>query len=145
MVDPLILGFPVSVLAQRSDGLREGGLTNIGAQRLTRASSPTSVSIHSCSSKSSCHRFTSCSVFRFEVGDPFPWIEVWTQRYLCPPWGWSHHPVHVSQFRAVDSSQAHHVDSIFVTSRLTAEQYEAIFLLSREVQTLRGKLALRFY
>ena len=36
------------------------------------------------------------------------------------------------------------VDSIFVTSRLTAEQYEEIFLLSREVQTLLGKLALEF-
>ena len=36
------------------------------------------------------------------------------------------------------------VDSIFVTSRLTAEQYEEIFLLSHEVQTLHGKLALDF-
>ena len=36
------------------------------------------------------------------------------------------------------------VDSIVVTSRLTAEQYEEIFLLSREVQTLHGKLALDF-
>ena len=36
------------------------------------------------------------------------------------------------------------VDSIFVTSRLTAEQYEEIFLLSRDVQTLCGKLALEF-
>ena len=36
------------------------------------------------------------------------------------------------------------VDSIFVTSRLTAEQYEEIFLLSHEVQTLCGKLALDF-
>ena len=36
------------------------------------------------------------------------------------------------------------VDSIFVTSRLTADQYEEIFLLSYEVQTLHGKLALDF-
>ena len=36
------------------------------------------------------------------------------------------------------------VDSIFVTSGLTAEQYEAIFLLSREVQTLCRKLARDF-
>ena len=36
------------------------------------------------------------------------------------------------------------VDSIFVTSGLTAEQYEEIFLLSCEVQTLCGKLALEF-
>ena len=36
------------------------------------------------------------------------------------------------------------VDSIFVTSGLTAEQYEDVFLLSCEVQTLHRKLALDF-
>ena len=36
------------------------------------------------------------------------------------------------------------IDSIFVTSRLTAEQYEEVFLLSSDVQTLCGKLALEF-
>ena len=36
------------------------------------------------------------------------------------------------------------VDSIFVTSGLTAEQYEEIFLLSCDMQTLHGKLALEF-
>ena len=36
------------------------------------------------------------------------------------------------------------VDSIFVMSRLTAEQYEEIFLLSHNMQTLHGKLALEF-
>ena len=36
------------------------------------------------------------------------------------------------------------VGSVLVTSRLTAAQAEEIFLLSREVQTLRGKLALEF-
>ena len=36
------------------------------------------------------------------------------------------------------------VESIFVTSRLTAEQYEEVFPLSHKVQTLCGKLALDF-
>ena len=36
------------------------------------------------------------------------------------------------------------VDSIFVTSGLTAEQYEEIFLLSCKVQNLHGKLPLDF-
>ena len=36
------------------------------------------------------------------------------------------------------------VDSVLATSGLTAAQYEEIFLLSCEVQTLHGKLALDF-
>ena len=36
------------------------------------------------------------------------------------------------------------VDSVVVTSGLTTAQSEEIFFLSREVQTLRGKLALDF-
>ena len=49
--------------------------------------------------------------------------------------------------RAVQSSgqlMNTQIGSVLVTSRLTTAQAEKIFLLSREVQTLRGKLALDF-
>ena len=50
----------------------------------------------------------------------------------------------ISRFWSSGQLASTQVDSIFVTSGLTAEQYEEIFLLSRKVQTLHGKLALDF-
>ena len=41
------------------------------------------------------------------IGDPFLWIELWTQMYLHLPQCQSHQPVHISWFSAVDNSQTH--------------------------------------
>ena len=143
MADPLTPGFPVSVLAQRSDGLREGGLANVGTKTHqsilphlqflftpTAPSRPITGSLHAPSLDSNRGSLPLDRGVDTEV-------PVSSAGLVTP--SSARQPVQSSgQLTNVQ------VDSIFVTSGLTAEQYEEIFLLSHEVQTLHGKLALDF-
>ena len=142
IVEPLMLVFLVSVLAQKSTELREGGLVNIGILDspahplpppfLLTPTAPHhpitgSVSIPSVDP----NRGSSSLDKGVDTGVPVPTGLV-TPSIAC----W-----------AVQSSGqlvTMQVGSILATSGLTAAQAEEIFLLSHEMQTLRGKLALEF-
>ena len=142
VADPLTLGFLVSILTQRSDGLREGGLTNVGAE--THQSVLPHLSFYSLLqlqvTPSQVHFAPSLDLNRgslpldrgVDAEVPVSSAGLVTPSSVCQP---------VQSSGQLANAQ---VDSIFVTSGLTAEQYEEIFLLSHEVQTLCGKLALDF-
>ena len=112
--------------------------------RVHLSSSTPFLPFHSSGLMLHIHGFTWCSVFQYEQGVSSSRLRECGHRDVCTP---TRMVTSSSMNQLVSSSgppTIMQLDAVFVTSGLTKEQTEEIFLLTHEVQALHRKLALDF-